>query len=68
MPKVSKEPKTSYRQLKKELDAVLAWFDDGDVDLDEALVKYEQAIKLLDQMESYLKTAKNKVMKIAKTL
>jgi len=43
----------------------MQWFESGDVDLDEALAKYQQAIKLIEQMETYLKNAKNKIKKVS---
>lgn len=51
--------------MSEELDNILAWFESGDVDLDKAVQKYGQAQKLLDEMENYLKTAENKIRKIA---
>lgn len=55
----------SYRQMSEDLAELMAWFESEHVDLDEAVVKYEQAVKLLDEMEKYLKTAENKIKKIA---
>lgn len=54
----------SYRQLSEELTELLEWFEDRDLDLEEATVKYEQAVKVLEQMESSLKSAENKIRKI----
>ncbi|HXY17931.1 MAG TPA: exodeoxyribonuclease VII small subunit [Candidatus Nitrosopolaris sp.] len=56
----------SYAQLSAELGEVMDWFEGGEVDLDEALAKYQQATKLIEQMENYLKTAANKIKKINK--
>jgi exodeoxyribonuclease VII small subunit len=64
MAKTAKQPK-NYSQMSLELDEILLWFESGDVDLDEALNKYQQALKLIDEMESYLKTAQNKIQKIS---
>lgn len=55
----------TYKEMSEELDNILAWFESGDVDLDKAVQKYGQAQKLLDEMENYLKTAENKIRKIA---
>jgi len=60
----SKNPK-SYQQMADELNQLVSWFESDAVNLDEAVAKYEQALELLGQMESYLKTAQNKVKKIA---
>ncbi len=55
----------SYRQMSEQLNEILLWFESEEVDLDEAVKKYEQAQKLIDEMEKYLKTAENKIRKIA---
>jgi exodeoxyribonuclease VII small subunit len=65
MAKTPVKSSKSYRQMSEELDEILLWFESGDPDLDEAVQKYEQARKLLEQMEQYLKTAQNKIRKIA---
>jgi exodeoxyribonuclease VII small subunit len=56
--------KKSYRQLSSELDEILDWFENADADVDEAVIKYDKAQKLIKQMEEYLKTAQNKIKKI----
>lgn len=58
----------NYKQLSSELAELLAWFESEQVDLDEAVAKYEQAVKLIEQMQHYLKTAENKVKKISAKL
>lgn len=55
----------TYQQMANELATLVAWFEGDQVNLDEALAKYEQSMELLAQMEAYLKTAENKVKKIA---
>jgi len=57
----------SYSELSAELAEIMEWFEGGEVDLDEALVKYQQASQLLEQMEKYLKTAANKIKKLNKS-
>lgn len=54
----------TYEQMNQELAELMAWFESESVDLDQALIKYEQAAKLLANMEAYLKTAENKINKI----
>ena len=65
MPKASK-PQTakSYRQMSDQLAELLAWFESGDIDLDQALAKYQQTIALIAEMEKYLKTAENQIRKL----
>jgi exodeoxyribonuclease VII small subunit len=55
----------SYRQMAAELDQIMQWFESGDMDIDEAIKKYEEASNLINEMEKYLKTAENKIKKIA---
>jgi exodeoxyribonuclease VII small subunit len=60
----AKKPKT-YQQMTDELNTLVEWFEGDLANLDEAVAKYEYALELLQQMESYLKTAENKVKKIS---
>jgi exodeoxyribonuclease VII small subunit len=55
----------NYRQMASELDQIMQWFESGDIDIDEAINKYEEARKLIVEMEKYLKTAENKIKKIS---
>jgi exodeoxyribonuclease VII small subunit len=64
MAKKSPNPK-SYSELSAELAGIMEWFESAEVDLDEALKKYQQAAELIEQLESYLKTAANKIKKIS---
>jgi exodeoxyribonuclease VII small subunit len=59
------KPTKTYQQLSDEFAGLAAWFEGDQVNLDEAVAKYEQAMKLLAQMEDYLKSAQNKVKKIS---
>jgi exodeoxyribonuclease VII small subunit len=61
---MAEAPKRTYQQMADELAKLVEWFESEDVNLDEAVGKYQQATQLLDEMEKYLKTAENKVKKI----
>lgn len=65
MAKVKKfqSPKT-YSQMQAELDEILAWFDRENADINEALKRYERAMKLIADMEAYLQLSGNKLKKI----
>jgi exodeoxyribonuclease VII small subunit len=54
----------TYAQLRTELDELLNWFDGDDIDIDQAVEKYEQALKLTKQLELYLQKAENKITKL----
>lgn len=55
----------NYRQMSEELADVLAWFEQDNIDIDEAVDKYELALKLINDMEKYLKETENKIKKIS---
>lgn len=55
----------TYQQMADELNGLIEWFESDRVNLDEAVDKYEQAMRLLKEMEDFLKAAENKVTKIA---
>jgi exodeoxyribonuclease VII small subunit len=45
----------------KDLDELIAWFDRDDFDLDEALKKFDDGIKLTEQIEERLSKLENKI-------
>ena len=55
----------NYQQLSAELEEILAWFESGQVTIDEAVSKYEEANKLITQLENYMKHTENKIRKIS---
>ncbi len=55
----------NYKQLRAELDELMGWFDQDDIDVDKAIDKYKQAIELAKELETYLKNAENKISKLA---
>ncbi len=62
MPKA--QPHKTYQQLSDEFSELVAWFESDEVNLDEAILRYEKSMELLNQMEKYLKSAENKIKKI----
>jgi exodeoxyribonuclease VII small subunit len=67
MPKSStkKQSPKNYRQMSDNLADILTWFEQESIDIDQAITKYQQALGLLDDMETYLKTAENKIKRIS---
>jgi exodeoxyribonuclease VII small subunit len=55
-----------YRQARLELDELLAWFESGEVSVDEAIAKYQQADILLKQLQTYLGDAQRRIKQITK--
>jgi exodeoxyribonuclease VII small subunit len=56
----------NYQKAQTELDELLAWFESADVTIDEAIAKYEQAEKLIAQIETYLNDTRSKIEIITK--
>lgn len=55
---------TNYRDLSNELDGILARLQAGELDIDEAVRLYERGMTVIEELESYLRSAENKVTKI----
>jgi len=56
----SKDEPTLQQQLA-DLDAVLAWFDRPDIDLDEALAKFDHGVALAESAKAKLTQLENKI-------
>lgn len=48
------DKKFDYSKAKKELQDIVNWFEGGDPNLDEALVKYQKAEELIKNIDEYL--------------
>lgn len=57
---MSESKKTLTKQLA-ELDELIAWFDQPDIDLDQALKKFDEGVKLADEIKKQLLEAENKI-------
>lgn len=55
------EPKKSLSKQLSELDELIAWFDQPDIDLDEALKKFDEGVKLTAEIKKQLADAENKI-------
>lgn len=54
----------SYQEMNKELESLLSDLQSSDMDIDEALKAYERGMELVKELETYLKTTENKIIKI----
>jgi exodeoxyribonuclease VII small subunit len=54
-----------YRALSEELEQIVAALQQDDIDVDAAMQKYERGLELTAQLEKYLKSAENKIEKLA---
>lgn len=59
--------KPDYKTLSNELDQILEQLESTDLDIEEALSKYQRGMEIVEQLEDYLKTAENKVTKLKQT-
>lgn len=56
--------KTDYQSLSAELDEVMAKLQADDISVDDAVASYERGIELVNELQTYLQEAENKVEKI----
>ncbi len=54
----------SYRELSTELDALMTELQSGELDIDEAVKKYQRGMEIVKELQKYLKEAENKVKKV----
>ncbi|MBI3494930.1 exodeoxyribonuclease VII small subunit [Candidatus Saccharibacteria bacterium] len=57
---------STIKEKLSQLDELVAWFEQDDIDIEQSLKKFEQAEKLADEIGDELKTAKNKIEVIKK--
>ena len=57
------EQKT-YRQMRNELDEIMTNLHTTDLDIDLAIKQYERGMKLIKELEAYLKKAELKIQKV----
>jgi len=60
--------KTDYRTLSEELDGILSRLQSGELNIDEAMPAYERGMKLVKELEAYLKNAENRITELQATL
>jgi exodeoxyribonuclease VII small subunit len=65
MPKSTKEQKpVGYQELNRQLDSLMVKLQDPEVGIDEAVQLFEQALKLIQQLEDYLEKAENHILEL----
>lgn len=60
------ESKIDFTASLKELEAITEWFESEDVDLDQALIKFERGMELSNLLKNHLNQVENKVETIKK--
>lgn len=58
---MAKDTNFSYKEARSELSDILDWFESGEVDIEQALAKYDRADELLKAIDAYLNDAKAKI-------
>ena len=56
--------KLDYKTLSAELDSVLAKLQSAELDVDESVKLYARGMEVAKELEKYLQTAENKVIKV----
>lgn len=54
----------SYQKLNAELENLLIELQSGELDIDEAVKKYQRGMEIVKALQKYLKEAENKVKKV----
>jgi exodeoxyribonuclease VII small subunit len=54
----------SYEDKYQQLEEIMQSLQSADTDLNSAVEKYEKGMKLIAELEKYLKEAENKIVKI----
>ena len=61
---MAKQAKVNFEALRQELDAILLELQGDDIDVDEAVAKYERGLTIIKELENYLGAAENRVRDI----
>lgn len=56
--------KTDFKQQLEELEHIVEWFESEEVDIDQALEKFERGMELASNLEKQLSEMENKVQEI----
>lgn len=59
-----KETEYNFTKDLKELEEITSWFESEEVDLDQALAKFERGMTLAAQLKEHLSGVENRVEKI----
>lgn len=56
--------KIDYAQLSQELEAIIQSLQSGELELEEAMVRYKRGAEVIRLMQAYLKNARSSIQKI----
>lgn len=54
----------NYRQLNQELETIVEKLQSEDLDVDQVISQYQRGVAIIDQLQKYLKSAQNNIIKI----
>ncbi len=64
---MAKQSLKEFKKIFAELEAISAWFQDPDIDIDEALKKYQRGLAFIKDAKAHLKATENEFRAVAKT-
>ena len=64
---MAKQSSKEFKKIFAELEAISTWFQDPDIDIDEALKKYQRGLALIKDAQAHLKVTENEFRAVAKT-
>ncbi|MDO4271413.1 MAG: exodeoxyribonuclease VII small subunit [Candidatus Saccharibacteria bacterium] len=56
--------KLSLNELMARLDEIVAWFNNGDIDIEQATAKFDEGVRLADAIKAKLATTENQINQI----
>ena len=57
----------NFKKAFAELEEISSWFQNPDIDLDEALKKYQRGLALIKEAQTHLKETENEFRAVAKS-
>lgn len=57
---------TNFKQQLDELEKIVEWFESGEVDVDQALKKFQRGMEIVSSLEKWLDDAENTVQEITR--
>jgi len=64
---MAQSKKVTYTELSSRLDEIIAELESPTVSIEDAMKLYEEGAKLVAELEGYLKTAENRIIKLKET-
>ena len=61
---MTKQTEKTFEEQVKELETIVSELESGELDLDKSIVKYTEAMKLIESCESKLNTATKTINKL----